>query len=109
MSVDSLAYNALSGIAPVQANDYEAESAEETYITFNYFTTPTDYADDEPEHELYSLQAHLFCPPGVNSIKKRKQIKKALKAAGFSHPRTFNASDADGQHHIFECEIAQGV
>jgi len=107
MNVDRLLYTALNKIAGVQAGDYEPdEGAEETYITYNYFTTPDDFGDDEPGHEVYSVQVHLFCPPGVNSLATRRKIKKALKAADFTYPRYTDATDLDGQHHIFECMIA---
>jgi len=108
-SVDSLLYENLKAFAAVQAGDYVSNDAQETYITFNYFTTPDDFGDDEPGHEVYSVQVHYFCPSGINSLDTRNKIKNALKAAGFTHPSTTDATDADGQHHVIECMIAAGV
>jgi len=108
-TVEALLYKTLNKFAAVQAGDYESNDAQETYITFNYFTTPDDYGDDEPGHEVYSVQVHYFCPSRENSIETRNKIKKALKAAGFTHPSTTDATDADGQHHVIECMIAAGV
>lgn len=111
MTVDELLVRALEPILPVQASDYELtdEGDEAEYITFNYTTNPDDFGDDDPEHEIYSVQVHLFMPSGMPSLEKRARIKKALIRAGFTHPRTTDATDADGQHHIFECQIAEGV
>jgi len=103
---------ALSPIAPTQADEYtpdEGLGADDTYIVFNYNSIPVDYGDDAPGHEVYSVQVHLFCPSGVNSLPMRRQIKKALLAAGFTWPAYINASDKDGQHHVFECQTAQAA
>ena len=84
MTVNSLLKAALEPVAPVEADTYEG--TEPTYITFGYISTPTDFGDDEPEHELFSLAA-----------------------AGTTWPSYTNASDKEGQHHVFECQLARGV
>ena len=110
MGISGILTNALEGIAPVQAGDYDpGEDSDEVYIVFNYFTTPDDFGDDEPEHEVVSVQVHLFCPGGFNSLAMRKRIKKSLDSAGFTFPSATDLSDRDGQHHLFECMIAVGA
>lgn len=107
MSVNSLLKAALEAVAPVEADTYEDKKA--TYITIGYNSRPDDFGDDEPDHEVFSISVHLFAPTGENTIAKRRAIKKALAAAGTTWPVYTNASDKDGQHHVFECQLAQGV
>lgn len=107
MTVNSLLKAALEPVAPVEADTYEG--TEPTYITFGYISTPTDFGDDEPEHELFSISVHLFAPTGEDTIEKRRAIKKALAAAGTTWPSYTNASDKEGQHHVFECQLARGA
>lgn len=105
MSLNSELVAALNKIAPTSPD--EDDSGSGTYITFNYNSNPDDFGDDEPGHEVFSVQVHLFCPPGVNSLSMRRDIKKAIAAAGFNWPAYVNASDKDGQHHVFETSIAR--
>lgn len=107
MSINSTLKAALDPIAPAQADTYEGRAG--TYITFGYSSIPADYGDDEPEHEIFLVSVHLFAPTGENTISKRRAIKKALAAAGMTWPSYTNASDKEGQHHVFECEIAQAA
>ena len=107
MSVNSLIKAALDPVAPVEADTYEDTAA--TYITFGYVSTPADFGDDEPDHEVFSISVHLFAPTGEDTIAKRRAIKKALAAAGTTWPIYTNASDKDGQHHVFECQLAREV
>ena len=94
-------------IAPAEADAYEGKKA--VYITFNYHTTPINYGDDEPEQERVSVQVHLYAPLGYDITAKRRAVKKALASAGFTYPTYTNASDKDGQHHVFECETVEGL
>ncbi len=96
---------ALNTIAPTSPDEHTGD--DDTYITFNYNSSPADFGDDAPGHEIFSVQVHFFCPGGVNSLSMRRKIKKTLDAAGFSWPSCVNASDKDGQHYVFECEAAQ--
>ena len=36
-------------------------------------------------------------------------FRQALFQAGFTWPRSEDASDQDGRHFVFECETAEGV
>lgn len=107
MSVNSLIKAALDPVAPVEADTYEDTAA--TYITFGYVSTPADFGDDEPDHEVFLISVHLFAPTGEDTIDKRRAIKKALAAAGTTWPTYSNASDKDGQHHVFECQLVREV
>lgn len=107
MSINSTLKAALNPIAPAEADTYEGK--EPVYITFNYNSLPADFGDDEPAHERFFVQVHLWAPTGYNSLAKRRAIKKALAAAGTTWPSYTNASDKDGQNHVFECEIAEAA
>jgi len=109
-TVSSKLQNALKDIAPIRAGTYIPDDNEtEVYIVTNYFSRPIEHMDDEPVFEEYSVQVHLFCPSGMNSITMRKRIKKKLYQAGFTWPTSQDASDADGQHIVFECMIDGNV
>ena len=107
MSINETLRAVLEPIAPAEADAYEGKKA--VYITFNYHSTPINYGDDEPEQERVSIQVHLYAPLGYDITAKRRAVKKALASAGFTYPTYTNASDKDGQHHVFECETAQGL
>lgn len=107
MSINSTLKAALEPVAPAEADTYEGDAA--VYITFGYSSIPEDFGDNEPAHERFLVNVHLFTPTGYNSLEKRRAIKKALHAAGATWPSYTNASDKDGQHHVFECEIAEAV
>ena len=107
MNINQTLKAALDPIAPTEADAYEGKKG--VYITFNYGTTPDNFGDDEPEHERVSIQVHLYAPLGFDTVKKRGEIKKALASAGMTWPTYTNASDKDGQHHVFECEVVREV
>lgn len=107
MSINSTLKAALAPIAPAEADVYEGKAA--VYITFNYNSIPADFGDDEPSHERFLAQVHLWAPAGNNTLAKRRAVKKALAAAGATWPSYTNASDKEGQHHVFECELVQAA
>lgn len=107
MSINETIKGALDKLAPVRADTYTGN--EEVYFTFGYTSIPADYGDDEPSHERFLLNIHLFAPTGYNTVKLRRETKRALAGAGTTWPTMENASDKDGQHLIFECEMAQAV
>lgn len=108
MSVDSRIKAALSVFGdPVENAVYHGDK--ERYYVFNYSTSGMDFADDEPGHEKYFVQVHLYAPLGENITQRIKQTKRALNDAGFTWPKTANASDEEGRHIVFECETAEGV
>lgn len=107
MTVNALLKTALEPVAPVEADTYEGPKA--VYITFGYNSLGADHGDDEPGHELFLVTVHLYAPAGMDTIERRRAIKKALSAAGTTWPSYTNASDKEGQHHIFECNLAREV
>lgn len=104
MSINRDLKSALEAVAPVEADTYEGKKA--VYITINYNTVPVDFGDDEADHERVLYQVHLFAPTGYDTIKQRRAIKRALAALGSTWPTMENASDKQGQHLIFEGELA---
>ena len=111
MVINSKLRAALDHIAPVRSGEFSLDKGEtkETYIVINYDSFPDDFGDDEAEHEVFSIQVHLFCPAGLNSLSMRHKIKNAIYRAGFSWPRCVDASDRDGQHYVFECQLALAI
>ncbi|WP_418972628.1 hypothetical protein [Allofournierella sp.] len=107
MSINSDLRAALEPIAPAFQDVYTGP--QKTYIVFNYNSIPADFGDDAPAHERFFVQAHLYAPAGVNTLRQRKKIKAALLGAGLTWPSYTNASDKDGQHHVFECETAEAL
>lgn len=113
----SVAHDIISALSftglPIAQTSYAGDA--EMYITFRIDENPDDFGNDEPGHDIVSVQLHLFAPFTRNTTKLRKQIRKALHAAGFTYPRTIDASEtvrsSDGteQHIVFECEDVEGV
>jgi hypothetical protein len=101
--MNTIIIGALTATAlPVQADAYEGTAT--TYITFGYYTRPTAFYDDAPEHEIVSADIHLFAPLGTDTLTLRGQIKAGLFAAGFTWPEETNASDSVSQHIVFEAD-----
>lgn len=84
-------------------------SKHDRYFTFNYNTLPAAFADNAPHYERYLVQVHFFAPLNENVSRQKQQVKKALFDAGFTWPSTEDASDENGRHIVFECEIAEEV
>lgn len=85
------------------------QGTDSTYIVFNYNTIPAHHGDDEPEFERYLIQVHLFAPVSFKAGSVVKQIKSALREAGFIYPTTEPAGDETGQHVVIETEWAEGI
>lgn len=93
---------------PVEQNQYTGTAT--TYITFNYTTSPENFADDDPLDEVYLIQVHLIAPSTLNTTVLQKSIKTLLMNAGYIYPSTTDASDdPEEQHLVFETETAVGV
>lgn len=108
MSVDSRIMSALAAFGdPVENGVYHGDA--EQYYVFNYFTLPRTFGDNEPEHEEYFIQLHLFAPLGKNILPRKRATKRALAAAGFTYPSTTDASDDEARHIVFEFQTVEGV
>lgn len=79
------------------------------YYTFSCSSAGADFGDDEPGCELWQVNVHFFAPLRGNISRRVKATKKALFQAGFTWPHAVGASDQEGQHIVFECEIAEEV
>lgn len=77
--------------------------------TYCYFIFPQDNVevagDDDAVLDLVPVQLHLFTPNNYTTLKR--QIRTALKNAGFTYPNVtcLYESDTKLNHIIFECEI----
>lgn len=114
MSVNQLILDTLASLGiPVVPDRYTGE--ESRYCVFNYNTAPADYGDDDPKHERYLIQVHLFAPIGENILEIRRKVKRLLHGAGLTWPveenatETYETTGEGGQHYIFECEYVEGI
>lgn len=108
MNLNQRIREALTEICDVIVPQVYTGDAQE-YIVFNYFTLPTTFGDNEPEHEVYYIQLHYFAPLGKNILEMKKQIKRAIKEAGFTYPSTTDASDNEARHVVFEFRTIEGA
>lgn len=107
MSVEARVKAALDVFGdPVEKSVLYAASEDDPkwYYTFSCGSTGDDFGDDEPGCERWMITVHLFAPLAENCVRQVKETKQALFAAGFTWPRYTDATDQDGQHHVFECE-----
>lgn len=88
---------------PVKAGVYQGN--EVRYMTFNYDLLPCQFVGNRPIYYRALVQVHLFLPLGENGVVLRRQTAEALSGAGFTWPESIDASDEEGQHIVFECEI----
>lgn len=113
MSINATIKAAVEPIVPICVPDLYSGTATE-YCTFNYTELPDSFGDETPGAIRYLVQLHYFCPyigkngSYFNPYTKKKQLKNALLNAGFTYPSVTNASDADGQHIVFETEYVDG-
>lgn len=108
MSINKRLVKALEGLtASPAAETYKGNDA--LYIVFNYSEIPDNFGDDDAGHYRVLVQVHLYAPPEENTVALRREIMRRLVAADFTRPSITPASDANGQHFIFECEDAEAV
>lgn len=107
MNVNALLVGTLDSLLPTADSVYKGAATE--YIVFNYTELPADFADDDAAHYRYLVQVHLYAPLEKNTRTYRREISRRLVSAGFTRPTVTPASDKNGQHYAFECEIAGGV
>lgn len=91
---------------PCAANIYTGSA--ETYFVFNYQVIPDNFADNEPQHERYLVQLHLYAPHTLNTATIRKTIRGLIKSA-FTAPSEMAASDELNQHYVYEFEVLDGA
>ena len=85
------------------------EQDPEEYITYNpEDESAEDYGDDQDTSWIYYMQVHYVKQGQPNTLRIRKQIRKALRRAGFTVTSIDEASE-DGKltHLIFSCYIEE--
>jgi hypothetical protein len=91
----------------VPACVYEAYTgANTTYCTFNFAQDSVEVeADDEALIDNVPVYVHLYTPNDFRTLKK--QIRSALKKAGFTYPivTCLYESDTKLNHIVFGCNI----
>lgn len=92
---------------PVEPNEYEGEATE--YISYVYQELGAVHAEKRPHAIRYILDVHWYLPRGKNPESGKNRIRHLLLAAGATWPNIVNASDKEGQHYVFECEMVGAV
>jgi hypothetical protein len=106
--IDTTIRTALAPLGiPVEPNEYEGSAQE--YISFVYQELGAIHADGMPHAIRYILDLHWYLPRGKNPSAGKDRIRHLLKRAGATWPNVVNASDKEGQHYVFECEMAGAV
>lgn len=107
MRLHSVLRSAVLPLVPVcEPGVYEGDQPE--YCTFLVTDLPDLFAEGRPHAMCYLVYLHWFLPSGVNPLAKKRQLCRALLAAGFTYPNVEDASDEEGQHFVFECQYADG-
>lgn len=107
MTVNQRIIAALKGFGMDVVVGVDTESRARCF-TFNYDLLPTQFANNCPIYYRALIQIHLFLSLEENSVAMRRQVAEALAGAGFTWPEIVDASDEDGQHIVFECEVITG-
>lgn len=92
---------------PVEPNDYDGEALE--YLSYKYQELGAVHAEGRPNAIRYILDLHWYLPRGKNPESGKNRIRHLLQAAGATWPNIENASDKEGQHYVFECEMVGAV
>ena len=107
MTVNELLIAAITPLVPVcKPDSYEGTASE--YCVFRYDESPEVFSDGHPDVILSPVILEWYLPVGVNPIKKKRQICRAIFEAGFTYPYVTNASDGGYQHYVFEFERGDG-
>ena len=80
---------------------------EEEYFTINEAgDVGEDFGDDDPGVNVLSTQVHWILPSSRDYLTKKKQIRKAIYAAGCTYPTVtvINDDDLGVRHIIFESD-----
>lgn len=112
MSVEARVKAALDVFGdPVEKSvlDAAAKQRPARYYTFSCNSLGDDFGDDAPGCERCLVSVHLFAPLGENCVRRVRETKGALFAAGFTWPQSVDATDQDGQHYVLECEGVDAV
>ena len=92
---------------PVENGVYAGEA--KRYFVFSLASFGESFGDDEPLRERWLVNVHLFAPLNENVAARRREVQRALFAAGFTWPNVTDVSDSEARHLVFECEEAEEV
>lgn len=108
MSVDSVISGAVEQVLPGACfpNVYTGNLLQ--YAVWAYTELPEVFAERAPHAARYLVQVHYYLPHKENPNATKRRLQRVLFDAGCTWPSITNASDADGQHYVLECEYADG-
>ena len=110
MSVEARVKAALDVFGdPVEKSVLYVATDAKRYYTFSCKSFGDAFGDDEPDCERWLVTVHLFAPLTENCVRRARATKRALSDAGFTWPQYADATDQDGQHHVFECETTEPI
>lgn len=108
MNIEKQIVDTFSGLAectPWSSYIGSKDNRPARYLVFNYTELPQNFGDNDSPYVRYLIQLHYFCPLLENSRSVRRKIKNAIKTEeDFTPPQVADATDAEGQHFIFEFE-----
>lgn len=93
-------------VSVCEPDDYSGDAAE--YCTFTYDDQPDVFAEAMPHAIVHQIILNWYLPHGVDPIEKKREICRALCAAGFTYPYVTNLSDSVSQRYAFECDYPGG-
>lgn len=95
---------AVEPLVPVCVPNLYTGDAKE-YCTYNYNEIPAAFGDNRPNAVRYLVQVHWFLPLKQRPVPKKKALRRALGTLPASTwPTIEDASDALGQHYVYEFE-----
>lgn len=107
MSIYSLLQSILEPIVPdVVPDSYEGDKPE--YIEYSMTDIPVFFGDNEPEFIRHMITIKWYSPKNENPNPKKKQICRAISAAGMTYPTVTDLSDDVGRCFAFETEAVDG-
>ena len=78
------------------------------YAVWQYNILPAVWAEQAPHAARYLVMVHSYLPHKENPQAAILALSQALFGAGMTWPQVTDASDADGQHWVLECEYTDG-
>lgn len=108
MSVNEILRAALAPTGLICVPDTHVPGAD-TYYTFSYNVVPEAWGNNSPDAEICDVSVHLWGPVDKNLLALRERTRRLLRGAGLTSPFEIDASDEDGQHFLYECQVLQPV
>ena len=109
MSINERIIRALSPLGLSVTPDTHRPEQGDLYITFGYSVRGENHGDNVPQVEVSDVMIHLWANRGENVLQQRRMIRLLMSQAGFTWPDETDAGDEDGQHYVYECQIAEWI